>query len=114
MRYVPISRDEYALIDRALSLLALVHPPIAEATAELTARLDKGTQPPTEREQGIIALAREGKQIDGEVEIDDNALLSEGGDNGAYVAAWVWCDFSGTPFDKEEESEEENEDEQSV
>lgn len=27
---------------------------------------------------------------DGEIEIDDNATISYGDDNGAYVAAWVW------------------------
>lgn len=27
---------------------------------------------------------------DGEVEVDEGAVVSEGADNGAYVAAWVW------------------------
>ena len=27
---------------------------------------------------------------EGEVEIDDGAMVSEGDDDGAYVAAWVW------------------------
>lgn len=27
---------------------------------------------------------------DGEIEIDDNALVSRGSDEGAYVEAWVW------------------------
>ena len=27
---------------------------------------------------------------DGEIEIDDDALISRGTDNGAYVQAWVW------------------------
>lgn len=29
---------------------------------------------------------------DGEIEVDDNALVSTGADAGAYVAAWVWVD----------------------
>ena len=49
----------------------------------------------------IIELAREQREIEGAVEIDDNALLSEGNDNGCYVAAWVWVDFARTKFDKE-------------
>lgn len=27
---------------------------------------------------------------DGELEVDENALVSEGGDTGAYVMAWIW------------------------
>jgi hypothetical protein len=51
----------------------------------------------------IIELAREQREIEGAVEVDDNALLSEGNDNGCYVAAWVWVDFARTKFDKEKE-----------
>lgn len=29
---------------------------------------------------------------DGEIEIDDNAVVSTGADRGAYVAAWVWVE----------------------
>ncbi len=57
-----------------------------------------------ERRLEIIELAREQREIEGAVEIDDNALLSEGNDNGCYVAAWVWVDFAGTKFDKEQEA----------
>ena len=27
---------------------------------------------------------------EGEIEVDNNALVSEGDEDGAYVAAWVW------------------------
>lgn len=27
---------------------------------------------------------------DGHLEVDDNSIVSKGGDGGAYVAAWVW------------------------
>jgi len=53
------------------------------------------------RRSEIIELARQQHEEDGEVEIDDNAQLSEGDDNGCYVQAWVWADFAETPFDKE-------------
>jgi hypothetical protein len=36
-----------------------------------------------------------------DIEIDSDAQLSEGDDNGCYVQAWVWFDFAGTKFDKE-------------
>ncbi len=39
--------------------------------------------------------------------VDDNAQLSEGNDNGCYVAAWVWVGFGGTKYDKEKGEDEE-------
>lgn len=50
------------------------------------------------RARAIVKLARE----DGH-EIDDAGVvkISEGSDNGAYIQAWVWVDFSGTPLDKD-------------
>ena len=54
-----------------------------------------------ERRFEIIDLARDQRQEEGLVEIDDNAQVSEGSDNGCYVQAWVWVSFTGTIFDKE-------------
>ena len=54
------------------------------------------------RRAAIVAIA---KGIyasgDGMIEVDDSARLSEGVDNGTYVAAWVWVGFAGTPWDKD-------------
>ncbi len=58
-----------------------------------------------DRREEIIGLAREQRQEDGAVEIDDDAKLSEGSDNGCYVQAWVWADYDGTKFDKYKEEE---------
>ncbi len=49
----------------------------------------------------IITLAIDTHHQDGEVEIDQNAIISEGDDNGCYVSAWVWVSYADTPFDKE-------------
>lgn len=57
----------------------------------------------TDRDKQIVALAREQHERDGEIEFDDPVIVSEGEDNGAYVQAWIWVDFSGTPLDKSEE-----------
>ena len=55
------------------------------------------------RRQKIIEIASDAPWVkEGEVEIDENARLSESGDNGCYVAAWTWCDFSDTELDKDE------------
>ncbi len=58
------------------------------------------------RRVGIIELARQHRQVEGAVEIDNNAQLSEGNDNGCYVSAWVWVDFAGTGYDKESHQKE--------
>jgi hypothetical protein len=60
----------------------------------------------SEREKQIIALAKEhyegsSQASDGDINVDDDAVVSEGEENGAYVAAWVWVRFAGTPLDKE-------------
>lgn len=43
---------------------------------------------------------------EGDLEMDDNAMISEGDDNGCYVQVWKWVDFNGTEFDKEAEEEQ--------
>lgn len=43
-------------------------------------------------DQEFIEAARAQHASDGDVEIDDNAVVSRGTDNGAYVQAWVWVD----------------------
>jgi hypothetical protein len=40
--------------------------------------------------------AKELYHEEGEIEVDDNARVSSGGDEGAYVEGWVWV-----PFQKE-------------
>jgi len=58
--------------------------------------------------KAVLDLARKDPKVhEGELEIDDNAVVSYGGDNGAYVQAWLWVDFSGTPLDEEAEDESE-------
>lgn len=44
----------------------------------------------TVKEKIYRAAARIFYERDGEIEIDDNAAVSIGSDNGAYVQAWIW------------------------
>lgn len=55
-------------------------------------------------EHDVRNMAREQWSEEGTLEIDDNAVISDGDDNGAYVQAWVWVSFAGTQLDKEIES----------
>ena len=52
------------------------------------------------RKATIIQMAMDGYNIEGACEIERDAMISEGSANGAYVQAWVWVDFAGTPLDK--------------
>jgi hypothetical protein len=56
------------------------------------------------RNKLILALARQFHELEGEIEIDDDAKVSESDGNGAYVQAWVWVEFETTPLDKEAEA----------
>lgn len=60
---------------------------------------------PNEREKQIVELARDTLTKEGSLEIDDDAKVSEGNDNGAYVQAWVWVSFANTPLNKEKSDE---------
>jgi hypothetical protein len=59
-----------------------------------------------------IEAAREHHAMsEGDVEVDDNAVVSRGSDHGAYVAAWVWVEDpaegdAGSEDDPDQESEE--------
>lgn len=54
----------------------------------------------TERDTAIALHAKATIEQEGKIEIDADATVSHGDDNGAYVRAWVWVDFTGTVFDK--------------
>lgn len=55
------------------------------------------------RRAAILELARQ-FESEGEIELDDNAKVSEGDDNGAYVQMWQWVPFDNTKLCKGEGS----------
>ena len=78
----------------------------AEQSAILRRMVDLETYEPDLEEElrreRIIEIADGMPWVyEGQVEIDNDAKLSEGSDNGCYVSAWVWCQFDGTEFDRE-------------
>jgi len=52
------------------------------------------------RRQKILELGRRTLPREGELEFDDDAIVSEGDNNGAYLQGWAWVDFAGTNLDK--------------
>jgi hypothetical protein len=51
------------------------------------------------RRAAILELTRKFER-EGELELDDNAKISEGDDNGTYVQMWRWVEFCGTELCK--------------
>lgn len=54
----------------------------------------------SDRNKRYIEAARRRWHDDGQIEIDDHPVVSDGADNGAYVMAWVWAsddDFEPEP-----------------
>ena len=49
----------------------------------------------------ILDLARSHANVGDDLEIDDDAKVSMSDDNGCFVQAWMWVDFTDTPLDKE-------------
>lgn len=63
--------------------------------------------PPSDEDRDVYVMAKwSGRE--GELEVDSNAVISRGDDNGAYVGAFVWVNFSGTHLDVEEEDQDED------
>lgn len=53
------------------------------------------------RKKRILEIAsRDPRLRGGGLELDSNAKVSEGDDNGAYVQVWMWVSFEGTELDK--------------
>ena len=101
MKTKPMDRTEEGRLElrragteRRLSMRGSIQDRAAEAGDGRRARRES-------RRMEIIRLARDQHGEEARLEIDDNAGLSGGRDNGCYVAAWVWVDFGGTRFDRE-------------
>ena len=62
------------------------------------------------RREQIVEMAQETLGREGAIEFDDDAVVSEGSDNGAYVEGWIWVDFAGTPLDKAKDEQRNEED----
>jgi len=60
-------------------------------------------------DDAVRTLARKDPKVrEGELEIDPDAPISYGGDNGAYVQAWLWVSFADTPLDRGESLQRES------
>lgn len=78
---------------------------LIQKTRALEALNELGGSTPAERDRlaRIRDLAKE-HESEGDLELDEDAVVSEGEDNGAYVQMWKWIDFSGTEFCKDPDS----------
>lgn len=62
------------------------------------------------RRAAILELASSKFEHEGDLELDDKAVISEGDDNGAYVQMWQWVPFDNTELCKGEGSGNEGQD----
>jgi hypothetical protein len=83
------------------ALLSLDLPP---ELGDLRSQLE---HPVSTWDRDVLTLAKRAGR-DGEIEVDESAIVSEGDDNGAYVSAWLWVPFEGTALDKDLEAEVED------
>jgi hypothetical protein len=60
----------------------------------------------TKRQEIVRELARRQHNVGDDLQIDPGAVVSEGDDNGCYVAAWIWVNFKGTALDKDLEEKD--------
>lgn len=78
---------------------------VSSGLIEIVDEDPEATKAAFERDEKIIAMARAQYNEEGVIEIDEHASVSEGGDNGAYVEAWVWVGFQDTELDKHQDVE---------
>lgn len=83
-RYIHIDCDERTALLELLQSTDAKKDQFASLIRRLTDYFDT-----TKDDQVYIELAKQKYHCSGEIEIDENAIVSEG-DEGAYVAAWVW------------------------
>jgi hypothetical protein len=70
----------------------------------MSASSDRGKKMSADRARAvrIIELAWQNRYQDDDIEIDDDACISESdGDNEVWIEAWGKFDLTGTEFDKE-------------
>lgn len=73
-------------------IAALRAGPVTVSHAELRAMALAADLEPTENRPALVAMARDKWEESGQIEIDDDALISEGEDPGFYVQAWLWVE----------------------
>ena len=73
-------------VETIQELLATKHPVHVDLEATILAQVNDFN---SEDRKGIVDEARAAYGYEGEIEIDDNAILSRS-EEGAYVQAWVW------------------------
>jgi hypothetical protein len=74
---------------------------------KIAAALAKEEAAQAEQEAAYRAAAQRLHHKEGEIEIDDAALVSLGDDPGAYVQAWIWVSAAAAGIDTDDEGDDE-------
>lgn len=99
--WINMSKAEVQKLKRAIALVGFTSTAADKPLVRLRDKLDEAL---ADAKNPVLQKYRERadeeKGREGELEIDDDAVVSHGEDRGAYVMAWVWIE--------DEEDEEEN------
>lgn len=88
--YLPLDAEQIALIKSHIGARADIDGDDSPC-AKLIEHIEKHERDQdSETAQKYRKAAIDTRYEEGELEIDDNSIVSMGGDDGAYVQAWVW------------------------
>lgn len=87
MAWVNLTEEEASLVIAGMTLLTV---PMARRISEKLTEAFHPTDAKKVLDEKYRTAAQERYSRDGELEIDDEAVVSPGDDPGAYVMAWRW------------------------
>jgi ATP-dependent protease HslVU (ClpYQ) peptidase subunit len=98
--WLSMNKSEIHKLKKALTLAGYSGPGAHGPFARLRDKLDEVLQ--DDKNPVLRAYRRRAKKLhkEGELEIDDDAVVSCGDDRGAYVQAWVWVKDEDDDKDK--------------
>jgi ATP-dependent protease HslVU (ClpYQ) peptidase subunit len=90
--WINMSKSEIQKLKKYIALVGFTSTGADVPLAQLRDKLDEALQ--DEKNPVLRAYRRRAKKLykEGELEIDDDAVVSHGDDHGAYVMAWVWVE----------------------
>ena len=87
---IPLNDDQLKIVKLALNTLSTEDISTEKPVAEILERIENCEKESKDENLRKYAKAAQKRQRDGEIEIDDDAVVSKGEDAGAYVEAWLW------------------------
>ena len=104
MPWINLTPDEIA----GLAAISAYVPALSSVHERLQAKIEAAANPALVDHDDAYRSAAEGKLwskfSDGDAEIDEDAIVSEGDDPGAYVMVWMWITHEEAGFEVTEDA----------